>query len=900
MKNLLISLWIIAGSIASYAQNGTIKATFVDNDKQVPISSYPVWLNTTKFMTNEKGELNALVPYGTYILVVSGDEFETFSQKIELNSNEFDAGSIKLVSKSLNTTDVSTTTEQVISTDDMDNDKADQNISGLLHFSNDAFVSIATYSLGAGNFRMRGYDASNYDVYINGLPMNDAESGRASYSDWGGLNNVTRNQVFSTGIDATNYAFGNIGGSSNMLMDAGNIRKQNNLSYAFSNASFTHRLMYTFATGMNEKGWAFAFSLSKRYSEKGYVKGTWYDAYSYYASAEKKWNDKHSTGLTIFGSPYKRAMQAPATQECYDLVGSNYYNPNWGYQDGIVRNAKVRNVHQPMTMLTDKYTFSDKLNLTTSIGYQFGRFGTTALNWYNANDPRPDYYRYLPSYQNDTIDPYAQIYTTQNWTSSPDNYQINWDKLYQTNYLANIAGEPAHYIVEEQRKDNSQASYNSHLTWNIKNNTTISAGINGIIGKTHYFKTVNDLLGANYWLDVDQFAARDFPQNNTMLENDLNNPDRHVKVGDIFGYNYDIDYSNHNLWALFQQKLSHVDYFLQAQGSYSSFWRKGYMKNGRYPDHSYGKSEVNSFMNYAVKAGVTYKITGRHFLEANVAILSAPPIAENSFINARTSDRVVSNLINEQILSGDASYIYRGIIGTARITAYQTYFNNQTEIHSYYDDQLLTFVNILMQNVDEVHQGIEVGAEVKLNMDFSLTGGYNLGNYRYTSRPNATVTYDNGSKADTTETIYQKNFYVPGPQQAGSFGIKYRNSKYWMASANINVFDKNYLEFAPERRTVAAIANLGPGDPQIATITEQQKLDGGYTIDLSVGKSWKIGTYTLAFNASVKNLLDNKELISGGYEQMRYDYTTHDIGKFPPKYFYGYGRSYLLMLTFRF
>jgi len=901
MKKLLISLWIVAGSFTSFAQIGTIKAILVDNDKQTPVASYPVWLNTTKFMTNEKGELNAEVPYGTYILIISGDEFETFSQKIELSSNEFDAGTVKLIPKTLNTSDVTPIDEQVISTDDLDNDKAEQNISGLLHSTSDPFVNLANFSLSAGNFRMRGYDASCFDIYINGLPMNDVENGRATYSDWGGLNNVTRNKVSINGIDAVNYAFGDMGGATNILMDAGNIRKQNNFSYSFSNRSYTHRLMYTYATGFNEKGWAYALSLSKRYAEKGYVKGTWYDAYSYFGSIEKKWNEKHNTGLTVFGSPYKRAMQAPATQECYDLIGSNYYNPNWGEQDGIVRNAKVRNVHQPMFILNDKYSFNDKVTLTTAIGYQFGRYGTTALNWYNANDPRPDYYRYLPSYQNtDTMDNYSYLYTTQYWIFSPDHYQINWNNLYQTNYLANQAGEPAHYIVEEQRKDNSQASYNIYLTWNINTVTTFSAGINGIIGKTHYFKTVNDLLGANYWLDVDQFSERDFPQNMTMLENDLNNPGRQVKEGDIFGYNYDINFHNHNVWGLFQQKLEHVDYYLQAQGSYSSFWRKGYMKNGRYPDNSYGKSDVNSFINFDAKAGITYKITGRHFLRLNASMASNAPVAENSFINARTSDRVAANLDNEQIISGEASYIFRGLKGIARITAYQTYFNNLTDIKSYYDDQLQTFVNILLQNMDKVHQGIEVGAEIKLNTDFSLIGGYNFGNYRYTSRADATISYDNGSKADTSETIYQKYFYVPGPQQAGSMGIKYRNSKYWFASINFNYFDKNYLDFAPERRTEGAISTLGPGDPLITQITEQEKISGGYTLDISIGKSWKIGTYYLAINANINNLLDNKDLITGGYEQMRFDYTGKNLLKFPPKYFYGYGRTYFLMLTFRF
>lgn len=902
MRNFLTAAILFTMSIYSYAQNGIIKARFIDKDKNLPINALPVWLNTSKYTTNEKGEITATLPYGNYILVVSTDEYENYSQKIELNSNEYDAGNIEISLKTLNQSDLLPIDEQATISDDID-DKSNQNVNGLLHSGSDPFTNAASYNLSAGNFRIRGYDASYISVFINGLSMNDAENGRATYSEWGGLNNVTRNKVFSHGIDATNYSFGNIGGSTNIFVNAGNIRKQNNLSYAFSNRSYTHRLMYTYATGFNDKGWAYAISLSKRYAEEGYVKGTWYDAYSYFASAEKKWNDKHSTAITFFGSPYKRAMQGSATQECYDLIGSNYYNPNWGYQDGIKRNAKVRNVHQPLGLIYDKYQINEQLILTTTIGYQFGRYGTTALNWYNANDPRPDYYRYLPSYQAldpTQTDPYPYTFTTQYWTSSPSVYQINWNNLYQMNYLANANGESARYIVEEQRKDNNQALYNAYLTYNLNDNTTISGGLNGIFGKTHYFKTVNDLLGADYWLDVDQFAERDFPSNPNMLENDLNNPGKKVKEGDIFGYNYNIHYNNHNAWLLFSQKLNKIDFYIQAQGSSTSFWRYGYMKNGRYPDNSYGKGSVNSFIHYAIKSGTTYKITGRHFLIANVAYLTNPPLSENAFINARTSDRIGKNLSQENILSGDASYFFRGVHATFKVTIYQTYFNNQTDVRSYYDDSYQTFVNILLQGINKVHQGTELGTEIKINSEFTLTGAYNIGNYVYTSNPQAILSYDNGSKPDTIETIYQKYFYVPGFQNAGSIGLKYRNAKYWFASINFNIFDKYYIEFAPSRRTTNAIANLGPGDPLIKILTEQQKLKGGYTLDLSIGKSWKIGNNYFGINANINNVLDKKDLITGGYEQMRYDNVTHNINKFPPKYFYSYGRTYFIMLTFRF
>ncbi len=892
----LVIIFLICLPLVSMSQNGTVKATFIEKGSEQPVSNVTVWFNTVKAQTNTEGIIQLSLPYGKYIMVVSADEYETYTQEVEINQESIDLQTISLSLKTAQATDISIYADQTVSSDDID-EKQGENISGLLGAFNDPFTNIASFNLSSFNFRMRGYDAALIDVFINGLPMNDFENGRATYSEWGGLNNVTRNKTSYTGIDATPFAFGNIGGTTNIFMNAGNIRKQNNLSYALSNRSYQHRLMYTYASGFNEKGWAYAVSFSKLTSERGYIKGTWYDAYSYYASVEKKWNNRHKTSVIIFGSPYKRAMQAPATQECYNIIGSNYYNPNWGYQDGIVRNAKVRNVHQPIIILTDQFNINENNILNASTGFQFGRYGTTALNWYQANDPRPDYYRYLPSYQ--TTAQLQQI-TQDYWTSSPDHYQINWDNLYQINYLAKFAGESARYIVEEQRKDNMQWSYNLQLTTYLKNNTSLYYGLNGMLGKTHYFKVINDLLGANYWLDVDQYAERDFPSNPEMLQNDLNNPNKQVKVGDIFGYNYNIHYSSNNVWAMWMQKLYKIDYYLQIQGSQSSFFRNGLMKNGRYPEQSYGKSDITSFIYYAAKAGLTYKITGRHILKGNAAYSVQPPLADNIFINARTSGRLISNIEKEKILAGEASYIFRGIKASAKITAYQTYIFNQISRRSFYHDQYQTFVNILLTGVDKVHQGIEVGAEVKISSTLSLVGGYNFGNYLYTSRPTAIISYDNGSKPDTTETIYMKYFYIPGPQNAGSIGLKYRNAKFWFASININQFDKNYLDFNPERRTELAISNLGPGDPLISQITQQEKLKGGYTIDCSLGKSWKIGNQYLALNININNVLNKTDIITGGYEQMRFDFSGKNINKFPPKYFYAYGRTYFIMLSYRF
>jgi hypothetical protein len=90
---------------------------------------------------------------------------------------------------------------------------------------------------------------------------------------------------------------------------------------------------------MQSNGWAFAYFLSARYAHEGYIEGTFYEAFSYYAAAEKKFNDNHSLSFSVIGAPTRQGRQSISTQEAYDLSGDIYYNSYWGYQTLSRRNS---------------------------------------------------------------------------------------------------------------------------------------------------------------------------------------------------------------------------------------------------------------------------------------------------------------------------------------------------------------------------------------------------------------------------------------------------------------------------------------------------------------------------------------------------------------------------------
>lgn len=799
---------------------------------------------------------------------------------------------------------------------ELEGDAQTQDISGLLQSSQDIFTNTAGYTFGQARFRIRGFDNQNSTVLMNGIYVNDAETGRAYYSNWGGLNDATRNKVNTTGLHFSDYSFGGLGGVTNIITRASEFRPGSSVSYSLANKNYRNRVMITHSTGLMNNGWAFTISASSRWAQEGYVPGTFYEAYAYFLAAEKKINDSHSLNLTVFGAPTRSGRGGVATMEAYELTGDHYYNPNWGYQNGVMRNSRVGTYHQPRGILSHYWTIDKSMKLTTSVSYMFGRGGVTALNWYDSPDPRPDYYRNFPSYYDSFYsanDQYRFDYLTDKWQKDDAFAQLDWDHFYFTNrknlYTIqneggltgnDLTGNRAAYIVEERRNDINRLDFSSVFSKDLNEKSKLIAGINVMSSKTHNFKVVDDLLGADWWLDIDQFAERDNADDQYIIQSDIDNPNAARYVGDVFGYDYLSNINKANAFGQVEYKLSSLDFFAGVDLSHTEFWRTGSMRNGKFPLNSFGNSVKNKFYNYAAKAGLTYKLTGRNFFILNAAYLTRAPYFREAYISPRTRDHVVDNLVSEQILSGDISYHYRSPKFQVKATGYYTEFNNGIESNSFYHDELRTFVNYIMTDVDRLHYGGEFGVEAKLTSTITVNAAAGYGKYLYNSRPNVTIAQDNSSEVlAENRTVYIQNYHLGGmPELAASVGGKYNAPKYWFVGVNANYFGESYVTINPERRTAESLDIFVVDDPQLNEVLEQEKLDPGYTFDIWGGKSWRIKGYTAGFTLSVNNILNNTDLITNGFEQFRFDKT--DIDKFQNKYYYMYGRSYFLNVYFRF
>src|SRR5699024_4120029 len=194
------------------------------------------------------------LPLGEGVLILRKSGYETLQIPIVINEGqELELDLIYMQS------DVSSYTADVgiISLSDEELDQEDgsaSNISGLLQSSKDVFLQAAAFDFSATFFNPRGYDSEYGKVLINGIQMNKMFNGRPQWSNWGGLNDATRNQIFSMGLSANDYNFGGLAGSTNIIMRASQYREGGRINYTSANASYTGRVMASYNTGLMPNG----------------------------------------------------------------------------------------------------------------------------------------------------------------------------------------------------------------------------------------------------------------------------------------------------------------------------------------------------------------------------------------------------------------------------------------------------------------------------------------------------------------------------------------------------------------------------------------------------------------------------------------------------------------------
>lgn len=855
-------------------QRGSVKGKIVDLSSNEPIPLAQIILENQSKGSSTDMEGNFVIKNieaGTYTLKIVAVGYDEMNKVFTIAENqELDLDTIKISSGVVMLKEVEVTSSVISFGEERQTPTATSTVSAreiqeqmgstefpeVLKSTPGIYTSMAGGSLGAGRVTVRGFASENTAVMINGIPVNDMENGRVFWSNWGGLNDVTRYKQVQRGLGNSKLAISSVGGTINILSKPTDMRRGVGLSYAYTNSSYRNRIMITASTGMI-KGWALTVSGSRRWGE-GYRPGTYTDSWAYYISLYKKLGERHQLLFTGFGAPQTTGTGFNATQQEYERYGYQY-NKAWGYYQGEVRNRAVNKFHKPQFMLTHYFDISKKTKLNTNAYVSIGRGGQTNIQRTLGSSSLNNGYFY------------------------DANGQLKWDTIYainQANFVVSqtnvgqVSGPRSMYYLENRHNDHNWYGLLASLKSDITKKLALSIGVDGRLYKGKHYATVEDMLGGEYFLDQDQFKNN--ADNNALI------PDRAVTTGDTVRYNYSSSVNWLGVFGQADYTLGHFDLFFTANVSRTSFYRIGHFDNEAYADagySGYGKSETFSFTNFTTKGGINYRITGRHNVFVNAGYFNRAPFFINAFVDARISNQVIDNLQNEEMKSIEGGYGFRSGKFTLNLNIYYTRRENFATTESYLVEGG-DFSDFLLSDVSAIHKGVELDLKIKPLRKLEVNGMLSIGDWRWSDNAIATVRNNNTLLiTQNQQTIYIKDLPIGNAAQTVyAVTSRYQLPFYAYVGAGWNYFDRIYLDYSPAYR-------LDPGNTQVL------QLQPYYTFDLFAGKSFRLRKlgHTIRLTFNVNNLLDQQFIVEG-----------NENPGFPPYFQTARPRIYNIALTYQF
>ena len=449
-----------------------------------------------------------------------------------------------------------------------------------------------------------------------------------------------------------------------------------------------------------------------------------------------------------------------------------------------------------------------------------------------------------------------------------------------------------------------------------------------------HYATMEDLLGANIFHNVNTYAISDkYGANSDEVQYDLRHRNGVVKEGDRFRYDYNLLVNSGKVWGAYTEDFGPLHYTVAGRVGYTNMQREGRMQNGLAADNSYGKSKHAEFVDGGLKFGSSLNMGGGHTLTFGIGYEHRAPQARTAFVAPEINNDFVNGLKNERVFSTELGYQYENAWLHFNLNGYYSRLGNVTDWQNFYYDDVNSFVYVSMTDMKKEYYGLEAGLKIKVSSAFDVTLLGTVSEAKIIN--NAKLAYmesvdgvmhgndygDPDVKGSNYDCVYNKGMRDNGtPLTAASIGVNYHQNG-WFLGLNCNYYDRIYLAYSPSYRYLTTLkarqqvqSQYGveifdkDGQPTESAL-RQAKGHGGFMLDGSIGRSIYLKRGSLSINLSLTNILNNRNIVTGGFEQSRSDYTgvenenikarAYAFSKNPYK-FYAFGTNGMLNLTYKF
>ncbi len=811
MKRIFTSLLFCAVTVFAFAQTGTVSGTLTDGDTGEPVLGATVIIKGTSngsisdfdgsFIINDvaDGSQTIMISYIGYqtqeiAVEVSRGENASIGNVIFL-SNAIGLSEVKVIA-SVATTRRTPVAVSTLKAEQIEMKIGSQEFPEILKSTPGVYATKEGGGFGDGRINVRGFSSENVAVLINGVPVNDMENGRVFWSNWAGLTDVTSIMQVQRGLGASKVAVPSIGGTINIISKATDFEKGGHVYVAGGNDAYS-KIGFSLSSGLTENGWAFTVNGSKTQGD-GYVDGTEFLSYAYYANIAKKINDQHEITFTAIGAKQRHGQRGDQSL-LVDYENSDRdikFNPDWGYKNGQLVHIEDNFYYKPQYSINHYWNINTSTRLSTSAYVSTGTGGgggTLGDNKFNNADYRVD-------------------------------GLVDLDRIVEENQAVIDFGAVS--ILRASRNDHKWYGLLSSFTKEI-GSFSFLAGLDLRYYKGEHFREVTDLLGAKYWLDDD----------------DINDPVHAARVGDV------IDYHNEGIvnWAggFLQMEYNEdkLAAFVTLNASNTSYKRVDFFNNlNSDPGQEVGGFD---FFGFGVKGGANYNLTNNHNLFANIGYFEKAPGFDAVFPNFTNEDPNI-NAENQKITSYELGYGFRNPSFSANINVYRTLWEDRTYTDFFSGPNGEELVaNIL--GVNALHQGLEIDAIWRANRSLTITGMASIGDWTWENNLENLGIFEGNTQVGEVDAFIAGLHVGDAAQTTIAAGLSYKLMKDLRLSVDYNYYDNLYANYDPTDRSDESAKGI-----------EAWKIPAFGTFDLNATYDFKLSGFNASLYANVYNVTDEK------------------------------------------
>lgn len=828
-KAVLTLLALTFLSFTSFAQKTSVRGVIVDDKNKETLIGATVQVEGTSIgaATALNGSFSISVPSGKQTLILSFVGYIDKKMEINVAGEELNLGEIGLSSSSIDLEEVrivSSFARDRITPVAVANIKpvvieeklGTQEFPEILKSTPSVYATKQGGGYGDSRINLRGFDSNNIGVLINGVPVNDMESGRVYWSNWAGLSDVTQSIQVQRGLGASKLAISSVGGTLNILTKSTDAKKGGNIFYGIGHDGY-QKEAFTISTGLLDNGWAVTASGAHTTGE-GYVKATNWEGWSYFVNIAKRINDEHRLSFTAFGAPqwHNQRSNRHLIKDYLNHEDGIRFNSDYGIRNGeIYSTAYAYNYyHKPQISLNHYWDINKTTFLSTSAYASIARgggrraYGETGL---------------LTTYDYSTGQRLTGAVTT------PEGL-IDWDEIARLN-AENPTG--ARVVMAN--------AINSHDWYGVLSNLTTSygdfnltAGFDGRYYKGYHTMEIDDLLGGAYTL------------NTSDINRDRTTP---LKKGDYISY-YNL---GEVLWAgLFGQAEYVKDQysaFLSVSISESYYRRVDYFQYT--PENQVG--DWLDFFGYSLKGGANYNIDKNHNVFVNGGYFRRAPYFRFAYQGHTNTPN--PGVKDEQVYSTEIGYGYRSKYINGNLTAYRTLWLDKALTRSMGNNETANLTGL-----DANHKGIEAEITAEPVKGLRIKGMFSIADWRWNAEVDATI-YNMEQDSIDHITLNIDGVHVgDAAQTTAAIGIDYTILPKLKIGADYNYFGRIWSQFNIEDR--------GNQDNY-----DSWRMPNYSLLDVNLRYTFKLGNLDATLFGKVNNLFDT-EYIADATDGAKHDAST--------------------------